>query len=638
MNQDTSEFNMRITDDKTAVLLDCSGSEADIDYLVRRIHGELISLGINPMPRKDELKTLLLMTIKSGALIKDQILAQGKTPVPPVDESIRWEKNFSCLGFVVDIENEESNFSNLSIRSIVKKDQVLTHLYPSVSGSDGCDVFGNSIPVRAPLPLCPGVHVGPNIRVVKKINKLEFVSTIKGCLRWASGVLAVDEVKTIYGNISPRNGHLTYPGTIVIQGDVCSGSEITAGGSIEIQGSLESATIRAGGHLVVGGGITGSTGRDIKVKGGVTATYISEARIEAGENIVIKNEIVQSEIRTNGAVVLPVGRLLGGKITALGGVITAQAGSEAHVPTELVVAEDYTLGRRLASRKEKLLITKDELKQLRKMINKLMADQDLLSADQREKVTILHIKKDDREKIVQKLTVEIQKIEAESRIRAKPDILILEALYPGTTLKVAEAELRVKDVFTTPVRTVLVNRKVVLKELPKKKAEHTRKILGKQKDIEFVTSGNFTTHLSRSVQKLFSTMLGCEAKHGKLRIASNEGKPDELIAVIELSGPVRGTVVMIFPTNTALAIISKMSGIKIQAVDKMVTDGVGEVLNMVAGTAKRKLAKDDFPPVNIGLPTVVNGNAYLFASSMSKWLELAFTSDLGPFILRVTFT
>ncbi|MEA2084919.1 MAG: chemotaxis protein CheX [Thermodesulfobacteriota bacterium] len=97
------------------------------------------------------------------------------------------------------------------------------------------------------------------------------------------------------------------------------------------------------------------------------------------------------------------------------------------------------------------------------------------------------------------------------------------------------------------------------------------------------------------MQKLFSTMLGCEAKHGKPRIASGEGKPGELIAVIELSGPVRGTVAIIFPADTALAIISKMSGIKIPAVDKMVTDGVGEVLNMVAGTAKRRLAKDDFP-------------------------------------------
>ena len=638
MNRDTPEFNMRITDNNLAVLLDCSVSEADINYIVRRINRELISLCVNPMPREDELKTLLLMTIKSGSPVKDQILAQGKAPVPPVDESIKWEKDFSCLGFVVDVENGESDFSNLGIQSMVRKNQVLARVSLPVTGREGCDVFGNPIPVRAPLPLYPGIHPGPNIRVVEKNNELEFISTIKGSLRWASGVLAVDEVRIIYGNIGPRDDHLTYPGTIVIQGGVCSGSKISAGGSLEIQGALESATIRAGGHLMVGGGITGSEGRDIKVKGGVITTYISEARIEAGENIVIRNEIVQSMIKTRGSVVVPVGRLLGGKVMALGGIVTAQAGSEAHVPTELVVAEDYMLGKRLAPKEEELKTTKDELKQLRKMINKLTAGQDRLSADQQETLTLLFMGKDAAEKDVQKLTAEIRKIRDESRGRAGSYILVQEVLYPGTFFRVDGAGLRVKDVFTTPVKAVLIDKKVVLRELSEKKAEDTRNILIKQKKKELVTSGNFLTYLTTSVQKLFSTMLGCEAEHGKPRIASGEGKPGELIAVIELSGPVRGTVAIIFPVDTALAIISKMSGIKITAVDKMVTDGVGEVLNMVAGTAKRRLAKDDFPPVDISLPTVVKGNAYVFASSMSKWLELHFTSELGTFNLRVTFS
>ncbi len=133
-------------------------------------------------------------------------------------------------------------------------------------------------------------------------------------------------------------------------------------------------------------------------------------------------------------------------------------------------------------------------------------------------------------------------------------------------------------------------------------------------------------------------MLRCEIKPGKPRIAVGGGNPEDIIASIELSGPFRGTAVGIFPPDTALAIVNKMAGTNIKEVDKMVKDGVGEVINMVAGTAKKNLANDDITHVDLSLPTVVKGNEYAFVSSVSKWLELTFTSTLGSFIIRVIFT
>lgn len=141
-----------------------------------------------------------------------------------------------------------------------------------------------------------------------------------------------------------------------------------------------------------------------------------------------------------------------------------------------------------------------------------------------------------------------------------------------------------------------------------------------------------------SVQNLFVSMLGCKANPGKTGLANGVGNPGDITALIGLSGPVRGNVALTFPVETVLNIINRMLGSKIQVVDELVTDSVAELVNMVAGGAKKKLSSEDGPPVDLGLPTVLSGNEYVVQHpSKSIWFKVPFTSDLGSFTLQVTF-
>lgn len=141
-----------------------------------------------------------------------------------------------------------------------------------------------------------------------------------------------------------------------------------------------------------------------------------------------------------------------------------------------------------------------------------------------------------------------------------------------------------------------------------------------------------------SVQNLFVSMLDCKANPGKARLVDGVENPGDITALIGLSGPVRGNVALTFPVETVLAIINRMLGSKIQVVDELVTDSVAELVNMVAGGAKKKLSSDNGPPIDLGLPTVLSGNEYVVQHpSKSIWFEVPFTSDLGPFTLHVTF-
>jgi chemotaxis protein CheX len=144
-----------------------------------------------------------------------------------------------------------------------------------------------------------------------------------------------------------------------------------------------------------------------------------------------------------------------------------------------------------------------------------------------------------------------------------------------------------------------------------------------------------------SVHELFTMMLGCQAKRGQLGLTKKGGESRDIrdiMALIGFSGPARGTVALVFPIATALAMVSKLVGKEERVVDETVLDAVGEIVNIVAGGAKAKLHKGDGPPIDLGLPTVVRGQSYMVAyPSHSVWLEISFTSDLGPFQLRVNF-
>ena len=142
-----------------------------------------------------------------------------------------------------------------------------------------------------------------------------------------------------------------------------------------------------------------------------------------------------------------------------------------------------------------------------------------------------------------------------------------------------------------------------------------------------------------SVCHVFSTMLGTEAKRGDVGLAEGCSDPRAVTALIGLSGPARGTVAITFAVNTALGIASHLLGTEVRTVDETVSDAVGELVNIVAGGAKALLNEaTGGEPIRLSLPTVIRGSSYsVDYPSQSKWLDVPFTSDIGPFSLRVTF-
>lgn len=134
---------------------------------------------------------------------------------------------------------------------------------------------------------------------------------------------------------------------------------------------------------------------------------------------------------------------------------------------------------------------------------------------------------------------------------------------------------------------------------------------------------------------LFRTHLGLEVKNEQPFVNPDVQSLYEVSAIIGLAGDVLGAVVLSFERETAIKMVSRFSGQKHLALTKEVIDGVGELVNILAGNAKRDLA--DFR-ILISLPGVITGTKYKI-----NWpqgvpiITIPFVSEAGNFTVNVSF-
>ena len=138
-----------------------------------------------------------------------------------------------------------------------------------------------------------------------------------------------------------------------------------------------------------------------------------------------------------------------------------------------------------------------------------------------------------------------------------------------------------------------------------------------------------------AVGAVFRTMLDVEPQRCPVKVSEGNGGGSALTSLVGLSGQMQGVVVLRFPPRTALQLVGRMLGTELSTVDADVIDGISEIVNMVAGSAKAKFNCD--PPLELGLPTVVQGDDYRVKyPSGVAWLQVPFESDAGRFTMELT--
>ena len=133
---------------------------------------------------------------------------------------------------------------------------------------------------------------------------------------------------------------------------------------------------------------------------------------------------------------------------------------------------------------------------------------------------------------------------------------------------------------------------------------------------------------------LFRDYLELQVTAGEPFIREDAQNLEEVSGIIGLAGETQGAVVLSFSRETAIKIISKFAGHPYLALGSEVIDGVGELVNIIAGNAKKDLLEFR---IEISLPGVITGH-----DTKIHWPEkipvitIPFTSELGSFTVNVS--
>jgi chemotaxis protein CheX len=128
---------------------------------------------------------------------------------------------------------------------------------------------------------------------------------------------------------------------------------------------------------------------------------------------------------------------------------------------------------------------------------------------------------------------------------------------------------------------------------------------------------------------VFQDLAGMElSSDSPFFISTNTSEKEDwdISGVIGLSGDARGAIAVSFKADLALLLTDKLTGIQHTSLDDDVTDAVGELVNIIAGNAKKKL-ESNFNLV-ISIPSIVKGRGHtiVWSREHAEILCLPFTA------------
>ena len=233
--------------------------------------------------------------LNTSAYGQEFIIASAKPPIAGTD---------AIVTEIIQIDPDAKPFLNEdgtadykkwdNIRQ-VEKDEIICTRIPPTPGIPGTSVFG--------LPLSPtpgddiGLPVGMNTKAIDGETKL--VATINGFLYRQGRNICIGSIYIINGDVNYKTGNIEYTGDVLIKGNVNTGFSVIADGNISIEGVVESARIESKyGNIFLKSSVFGLNNASIIAQKNINAENIQDAKIKAGQNLVVKGQIRSCQIET----------------------------------------------------------------------------------------------------------------------------------------------------------------------------------------------------------------------------------------------------------------------------------------------------------------------------------------------------
>lgn len=247
------------------------------------------------------------------------------------------------------------DYINIEAFEMVEEGQKLASYHPAEAGSDGTNVFGESIHARRGLEIPTlkgqGFSLSP--------DGMTYYARVSGKFEFLNGRIVITNMVVIREDVTGVYGKIDVDGSVYVVGSVHSGGYIKAAGDIIVEYNVEAAKLIAGGNIMIKRGSCSKHDCYIEEGGEVSGSFFEAANINAEGNVKA-NYIMNSDINTMGRVIVSgsKGMLLGGKVCAVKGVDTFNLGNSSHIKTVLEVGKNEVFAQKqkyLTQKKDRVL-------------------------------------------------------------------------------------------------------------------------------------------------------------------------------------------------------------------------------------------------------------------------------------------
>jgi len=278
---------------------------------------------------------MLVDFIKAKDYSRSCIIAQATLPIDGEDGKLQF--NFSIderTGSPKEIGGGRVNYRALDLYVPVTEGQLLVTRVLATEGTPGISVTGNEIKPK------PGKEItlpkGKNVKINEE--KTEMHALCSGMVYYLNDSVNVSNVYDIKGDCDLSVGDIDFDGCVHVFGTVRSGSTIKATGGVVIDGSVEAATIIAGGNVDIKGGVQGADRALIEAGGAVSMLYVEHGTVHADGPVTF--DVSLHSIIEAGETLTAKGRrgaIIGGRAGAAGNIIANYIGAISNTSTEVAV-------------------------------------------------------------------------------------------------------------------------------------------------------------------------------------------------------------------------------------------------------------------------------------------------------------
>jgi hypothetical protein len=444
-------LEVKVSEDRLAVSVLGTGTDLAHADSARMLLTQMATAGITITLNADQIQEKLsTATAEEDELIEIPLFT-GTPPTDPIPGEIKWSGEFFTSGYEMNELTGAVDYRKPRAQRTVDADQRLAEIIPPVEGKPGVDVYGQ--PVPPPPPEAVFLEAGENVRFDPATR--QYFSTIPGRIACDQGILRIDTVYEVHGNVGLASGDITHIGTLVIDGDVESGATVKATGDVEVHGMVDHAHVECGGNLMVSGGIVGDGSVRIDVGGDLHASYLANVHVTVKGMVEISREVDNSEVYAVGTIDVGSGRVVGGSLTSEGDIVVGEAGSQASARTLLQAGANNAYLKEYGQIEEAIATYAKGLKKIRQVTDPMRLRIKSLPQQKREQLAVLLTKVTQLEEKRQLLKEKAEETLEAYRRTNKSHVRCMQRIHPEVVFAIGRYKKRVRESVPFPAKAVM---------------------------------------------------------------------------------------------------------------------------------------------------------------------------------------